>query len=758
MSARKKKSAPPATPAPPAPAVPAGSPWIYNPWLDLLVGCGAWSAPLLLLAFLATQSHTQQWSLAFYFLALLFNYPHFMATVYRAYHTREQFEKYRIFTVHVVLMLVLAGVLAHTLPAFLPWLFTLYICWSPWHYTGQNYGLLMMFARRGGIVPEARERRALYAAFWASYILLMISFHTGPSSDEMILSLDIPARWAIWPKFACAAFFLLAGGWVIARFLRRAANWKAWSGPVALFASQFLWFVLPVGLELTSSLHVPQARYSSGILAVLHSTQYIWITSFYQRREARAAGHADWRFAPYLGTLVAGGIALFIPGPWIVSRLLHADFGTSFLTFTALVNVHHFILDGAIWKLRDTKISALLIARGEKPDPASAACDAPALAAAPAPARNRLLHAFSWLAGSSTPARALRVSAALLLCAWGLMDQARYYWATREGEMPDLRRAASLDPYDSSLLARIARAEEHQSNTAAAVDALQRALALRPASPGLQSALARALLTAGRYREADALYRKVLAREPRDVDALVNAGLLAQRLGRPGDAMDDWNRAVDLDPSQGSAHLYLGDALSERGEEQAAARHYRIYLQLLTEHPERFAGQTHQELGAIIKVADAYVHSREPGAAELGYAAAVPLAEKDHDVAMESLALMHHAILEEDQGRLAQAAQLFQLALAVDAVYNDPPSVAADWVEYGQFLLRHNQSPRFAFACILHAEELLQAKPGRERDAVVKLRSQVEAALGTAPAAAVRRDLASALRQATAIPPSAFTK
>ena len=23
--------------------------WIYNPWLDLIVGCGAWSAPLLLL-------------------------------------------------------------------------------------------------------------------------------------------------------------------------------------------------------------------------------------------------------------------------------------------------------------------------------------------------------------------------------------------------------------------------------------------------------------------------------------------------------------------------------------------------------------------------------------------------------------------------------------------------------------------------------------------------------------------------------------
>jgi hypothetical protein len=33
---------------------------------------------------------------------------------------------------------------------------------------------------------------------------------------------------------------------------------------------------------------------------------------------------------------------------------------SSFLTFTALLNIHHFILDGAIWKLRDSRIAALL--------------------------------------------------------------------------------------------------------------------------------------------------------------------------------------------------------------------------------------------------------------------------------------------------------------------------------------------------------------------------------------------------------------
>ena len=202
---------PPAeNPATPAATARPQSPWIYRPWIDLTVGCGAWSAPLLLAGFYFANSYGRGWSVAFYFLALLSNYPHFMATVYRAYHTRDEFEKYRLYTVHVALLLALAGVVTHLWYALLPWIFTLYICWSPWHYTGQNFGLLMMFARRAGVSPTEAERRALHLSFIASYILLMLSFHTGASGDALILSLGLavkftlPARAALNPRDRCA--------------------------------------------------------------------------------------------------------------------------------------------------------------------------------------------------------------------------------------------------------------------------------------------------------------------------------------------------------------------------------------------------------------------------------------------------------------------------------------------------------------------------------------------------------------------------
>src|SRR5271165_1870598 len=342
----------------------ARGPWIYRPWIDLIIGCGAWSAPLLLLANYVSPGSTSGWSFTFYLLALVFNYPHFMATVYRAYHSYDEFAKYRVFTVHVTLLLACAGLIAHLWNPLLPWIFTLYICWSPWHYTGQNFGLLMMFARRVGLTPDEHERRALKLSFVASFILLMFSFNTGSSGDPLILSLGLPAKLTLPVRVGLAAFFVGASGWTLYSLSRR-STWKALLPSATLVATQFLWFLLPALVEVLSGREVPQTRYSSGILAVLHSAQYLWITSYYQEKEARAAGKISWSFTRYLLTLIAGGIALFIPGPWIVSRAFHVDFAASFLTFTALVNLHHFLLDGAIWKLRDSRIATFLLNKRE---------------------------------------------------------------------------------------------------------------------------------------------------------------------------------------------------------------------------------------------------------------------------------------------------------------------------------------------------------------------------------------------------------
>jgi tetratricopeptide (TPR) repeat protein len=719
------------------------APWIYGPWLDLIVGCGAWSAPLLLLAtYISSAASTKSWSFAFYALALLFNYPHFMATVYRAYHSYDEFAKYRVFTVHVTFLLLFAGLIAHLWYPLLPWIFTLYICWSPWHYTGQNFGLMMMFARRSDLSPSESERRALHLAFIASYLMLLFSFNTGPSGDPFILSLGLPAKFTLPVRCALGGFFLCATGWALFS-LSRKSSWKALLPSATLATTQFLWFLLPAVIELLSGREVPQTRYSSGILAVLHSAQYLWITSYYQQKEARAAGLASWKFSRYLLVLIAGGIALFIPGPWLASRFFHADFASSFLTFTALVNIHHFILDGALWKLRDSRIASFLLNKQEE-------------TAKGLSRRGPLFSLFGWVTGKTLAARALRISLILLFLFWGCLDQLHYYWANVSANLNSLQRAARLNPNDSAIQSRLANVADAAGNRALALSSLQRAAALSPSNVGLQEAYARGLIVAGRLADAYSVYHNLLLHSPQNANALVNYGLLAQRMGHPEEAIDSWQRAVASDPMQSNAQLYLAQALEQSGEQQAAARHYQAYLQIVAKHPADHPGEGPAVISALIKVADADVAVGKIPVALRGYQAAAQFAEKIKNPGLQSLALVHAADAQGHSGSASDAAKLFEQALAIDETQGDPHAAAIDWYNYGLFLRHHNQPERLVFACLYRAQDLMSTTPGKQLDTIAAAVTASQNSLGPS-ARALLPQISNLLTEALSLPPSSFS-
>lgn len=714
------------------------SPWIYGPWLDLIVGCGAWSAPFLLLAYYVGRDNSSWWPLAFYFLALLFNYPHFMATIYRAYHTHSEFAKYRVFTVHVTLLLVVAGILVHAWYPLLPWLFTLYICWSPWHYTGQNFGLLMMFARRSGVAPTNAERRLVRLAFVASYLLLMLSFHTGASNDELVLSLGLPASFTVPARGALAVFFGGAVIWAFGSMAKRVA-WRSLAPSAILAVTQFLWFLLPAIAELTNGHGLPQTRYSSGILAVLHSTQYLWITSYYQERESRAASGAGWSFSKYLIALIAGGIALFIPGPWIVSRVFHVDFAASFLAFTALVNIHHFILDGALWKLRDSKIATLLLNTGEKQKEQVAQ------------AGRGFLKAAGWMAGSSAGARSLRVGAVVLLLAWGAFDQLHFFYSSKANDVQALERAAAWNPNDSSVQSKLARAEVAEGKPFEALVFLKRSAELNPGNLALREEYARGLITNGLDAEAYAQYREILQRDPKMVERWINAGLLARKMGHESEATDCWQKAVDADPKSANGQLLLAEALDQRGEIQAAARHYRTYLEIAAAHPAEHAAERRTVLSALIKVADADAATRNFPAASLGYEAALADAEKSGETSLESLALVHLADLQEGEGDAAIALVSYQRALRMDESLQDSTVAAVDWFNFGQFLRRRKQPDKLALACILQAEKMMGSQTSAEGSAIRQAKKELEASLGSKTAGELARDFSRPLQEALSL-------
>lgn len=714
-------------------------PWIYGPWLDLIVGCGAWSAPLLGAALLLTQTHTHAWVVAFYLLALAFNYPHFMATVYRAYHTRADFEKYKIFTLHITLLLILTGILLHASYRLFPWVFTLYILWSPWHYTGQNYGLLMMFARRSGAEVSRGERRSIRAAFVASYLMLLASFETGGSTDPLILSLGLAAKYTLPARLVFGAAFAVFLFFGFRRIVQRSGV-RTLVAPLTLALTQFIWFVVPTLLELHAQYQIPQTRYSSGILAILHSAQYIWITSYYQQREARAAGQSRWRMTGYLLTLVAGGIALFIPGPWIVSRVLHYDFTTSFLIFTAVVNIHHFILDGALWKLRDSRIAAVLIGSTGQAEESSA---------------KRAGKSSPRFATRMISSPAFRVSLIALLFLWGGLDQVHFALGTHEENLASLIGASRMNPYDATIQSRIASAQAKAGDRSAAIAALERAVAINPNDEGMQQAYARALLEAGRYEDAYERYAKLLQLFPRDPNALVSYGVLGMRFGHADDAIDSWEKAVTIDPSQINAHLYLAEAFDQRGELAAAARHWDAFLRLAALHPDDPAATMDQQISGAIRLADDQSHIKQTDAARARYEGAIAMAEKAANTKLESIAYAHMADSQEKSGDVKSAAESYQRGLALDSKTGDARGEALDWFNYGQFLRRHGMPDELAYACLVHAEQLLASTGGAELETAKKTRREVEEHMGS-KAATSQKELPELLARAGGLPAQSF--
>jgi len=217
--------------------------------------------------------------------------------------------------------------------------------------------------------------------------------------------------------------------------------------------------------------------------------------------------------------------------------------------------------------------------------------------------------------------------------------------------------------------------------------------------------------------------------------------------------VDDWQKAVDASPENANAQLLLADALEQHGETQAAARHYRAYLQIVAAHKAEHANERATVLSALIKVADADAAARHFSEAFAGYRAALADVEKSGATSLESLAVAHLADLQEKQGNARAALDSYQRALRLDERLHDPQSAAVDWFNYGQFLRRQKQPERLAFACFLQAEKLTGETPSAEGAAIRQAKGEVEASVGSKVAAQLVRDFKRARQEALALTP-----
>ena len=124
-------------------------------------------------------------------------------------------------------------------------------------------------------------------------------------------------------------------------------------------------------------------------------------------------------------------------------------------------------------------------------------------------------------------------------------------------------------------------------------------------------ALAESHCRAGRLREADAVCVRVLAQAGREARALHLRGWIAQRQGRPRDAVTHFTRALAVAPDTAALHDGLAGAYRVLGQEVLAERHYRRTAEL------------HPSATTLLNLGNALMDLQSPAAAAATYRSAL---------------------------------------------------------------------------------------------------------------------------------------
>ena len=278
------------------------------------------------------------------------NYPHFASTNYRLYHSRSSIAQYPLTSVVTPIVMVAAVIGCYLSPtALAPLFIKLYLLWSPYHFSGQTLGITMVYARRTGFVIDGWLRHSLTAFIFLTFAVqnawAEVGLHRNPFYGVDYPTLGIP----VWLPQLLTKMMWVALAATIAMFVSRLVNGGQRVPLILLLPAftQYVWFVA-----------TPAGQFAY-MVPFFHSLQYLLLAWSVQMKEGLAERHRDpsvryvWsESARWMTINIAGGYALF----WMLPQI-GSVFGKSLAFSTAVmlaaIQIHHFFVDGVIWRLRN---------------------------------------------------------------------------------------------------------------------------------------------------------------------------------------------------------------------------------------------------------------------------------------------------------------------------------------------------------------------------------------------------------------------
>lgn len=285
----------------------------------------------------------------------LLGYHHVVSTFTRLCFDRASFEQHKA----LVLYLPIAVVAAVTLVfyGFGTWaLMTVYLYWQWWHYTRQSRGISKAYA------AKSRDRQSgnpLIAsiAFWSvpiAGILAVSARSPGLFLWTPLWTLPVP-QWLAETAIALAASAVLL--WIVdqIRISRR--------GQMAL--PYVLFMLSHFAIYATAYIYFTDLNHGWVVINIWHNAQYIAFVWIFNNRRFASGINPQHRFLSMLSQ----------PGRVWLYLLVCVTISTAFYTavtrtvealalmpyiviFYQTINIHHYLVDAKIWKLRKQAVSA----------------------------------------------------------------------------------------------------------------------------------------------------------------------------------------------------------------------------------------------------------------------------------------------------------------------------------------------------------------------------------------------------------------
>lgn len=328
-------------------------PAIMTPWVDFLCVGGAVIVPFAVIYALDVPfSQFRYWNSTVLLSQVLLNYPHFIASYRLLYQSKEMIQRYRWASIYLPIVMVsyILFCLIHPLIFGEPinikyWHFADLISTSylAIHYNGQAWGMVASFSYLGGTPLTKPERHAVRGTLY-----LFMLWHMAIAN-------------VVAPEYSI--FFPGAAGMLSALF--KATSVLAHVGMAAVIVAlvSVAWrfkrvppmaMIVPVPVLYFGYLILMRGREGIMLLQLAHALQYL---IFPLRVEINRTAISSPRqrllhVLAYLVGIVVVGNLVFVGTSSIPSQPVYF----AAILLAAMVNIHHFYIDGAVWKISTAEV------------------------------------------------------------------------------------------------------------------------------------------------------------------------------------------------------------------------------------------------------------------------------------------------------------------------------------------------------------------------------------------------------------------